>query len=63
MKGHLLPDDERAFAQLCEALREQISRLSPGQWFEAKIGREQTGKITERSVSIRPPQIFPVKGS
>lgn len=59
--GNLMPNDEKAFRDICEALREQIARLSPGQWFEIKIGREQRGQITRNSVSIKPPHIFPVK--
>ena len=67
LNGHLMPDDEEAWKDICEALRPQIAALGSGQFFEMKVGREQArpgetvGRITERSVTIRPPQIHPVK--
>ena len=60
-QGHLMPEDERAIADITEELRRQFARLGPGQWFEGKFGRDQSGKITSRSVAIKPPQIFPVR--
>lgn len=62
MKGHLHPQDEAAFEQLVEAMREQFARLDPGQWFEVRAGREQSGRITRNSVRIKPPEIHPIKG-
>lgn len=61
MKGHLIPEDERALEDIVEALREQLSCLAPGQWFEARIGREQDGRISPRSVAIKPPHVYPVR--
>lgn len=67
LNGRLMPDDEEAWRDICEALRPQIAALGSGQYFEMKVGREQArpgdsiGKITEQSVTIRPPLIHPVK--
>jgi len=63
VRGRLHPDDEAAIAETCEALRDHVAALAPGQWFELRLGREQSGRITPRSVVIKPPQIFPVKGN
>lgn len=59
--GHLLPDDEQALEDIMDSLRRQFAALGPGQWFEGKFGRDQHGRITDKSVAIKPPQIFPVK--
>lgn len=60
-KGHMMPHNEAAFAQVVEALREQFLKLSPGQWFEGRFGLDQKGNIAPESVAIKPPQIHPVK--
>lgn len=59
--GKLMPADEQALDDIMEELRRQFAALGPGQWFEGKFGRDQHGRITDKSVAIRPPQIFPVK--
>lgn len=59
--GRLMPADEQALQDIMAELRRQFATLGAGQWFEGKFGRDQHGRITERSVSIRPPQVFPVR--
>lgn len=59
--GHLMPADEQALEDIMQELRRQFAALGPGQYFEGKFGRDQRGRITGKSVAIKPPQIFPVR--
>ena len=59
--GKLMPADEQALAEITDELRRQFAALGPGRYFEGRFGRDQHGRITKRSVAIKPPEIFPVR--
>lgn len=61
MKGRMMPENEAAFDLIVEALRDQFMKLSPGQYFEGRFGLDNAGRLTEKSVVLQPPQIFPLK--
>lgn len=61
LNGHLMPEAEEAWGDICQAIKIQMAGLTPGQYFEVKIGKEQNGRFTDKSVTLRPPQIHPVR--